>query len=426
MPPGGVAGAFPPARPRGAPDRRGDVLQPVAHRACRRRAGAGRHAGGQPARGRHRQALAQRLRARRQAVAAVAGGVAARRPVRGPRPPLHRRPHAGRLRRGEPRLGRRVRGLPRPHRAAALPPPVQLPHLGGGHRRQRGGLRHERRARGGGADVLRLHGPRRRRDPQPDGQVAGDVRRRAAAAAGAAGVGGQPLRRAALAGLVLAADPHPRPEGVLSGDSLRCQGDAQLRPAGHRSGDLLREPAPVRLRRGVRGRRRAGGLLRGGGGPAGAAPRGRRPHHRDHRRHAVSRAGGRRRAAGGPRPERRGVRRPVSQPAGPGADRRVGAQDRAPGAGVRRLRPRQLSAHRGLQPDPALLRGPGRAAGGGGRAQLDHPRRRAGAVVLSRRRSGSWTPSTRSCCRWRDTPALPTRPAASSPPGPAQGFSSRT
>ena len=131
------------------------------------------------------------------------------------------------------------------------------------------------RARGGGADVLRLHGPRRRRDPQPDGQVAGDVRRRAAAAAGAAGVGRQPLRRATLPGLVLAADPHPRPEGVLSGDPLRCQGHAQPRPAGHRPGDLLREPAAVRLRRGVRGRRGAGGVLRGGGGAAGAAPRGR-------------------------------------------------------------------------------------------------------------------------------------------------------
>ena len=60
-----------------------------------------------------------------------------------------------------PRLGRRLRRLPRPHRVPALPPAVQLAHLGGFHRRQRHRLRHERRPRGGGADVLRLSGPRR-------------------------------------------------------------------------------------------------------------------------------------------------------------------------------------------------------------------------------------------------------------------------
>ena len=64
-----------------------------------------------------------------------------------------------------------------------------------------------RRPRGGRADVLRLHGPRRRRDLQPDGQVAGHVGRRPADAAGAAGLRRRQVRRAALAGLDLARAP---------------------------------------------------------------------------------------------------------------------------------------------------------------------------------------------------------------------------
>jgi hypothetical protein len=53
----------------------------------------------------------------------------------------------------------------------------------GRHRRHGGRLRAGRRPRAGGADVLRLHGPRRRRDLQPAGQVAVDVRRPAEDAA---------------------------------------------------------------------------------------------------------------------------------------------------------------------------------------------------------------------------------------------------
>lgn len=47
------------------------------------------------------------------------------------------RPDAGRVGRGELRLGRRVRRLQRPDRAPAVPPPVQLAHLRGGHHRRR-------------------------------------------------------------------------------------------------------------------------------------------------------------------------------------------------------------------------------------------------------------------------------------------------
>ena len=77
-----------------------------------------------------------------------------------------------------------------------------------------------RRPRRGRADVLRLHGPRRRRDLQPDVEVAGDVGRRVADAAGAAGVSRRQVRRTALAGLDLDRGPHPRPEGHVPGDAL--------------------------------------------------------------------------------------------------------------------------------------------------------------------------------------------------------------
>ena len=73
---------------------------------------------------------------------------------------------------------------------------------------------------------------------------------------------------------------------------VRRQGHAQPRAARHRPRDLLREPAHLRRRRAVRARRRARGLLRGGGGRAGRAADRHRPHHRHHRRHAVQGAGG--------------------------------------------------------------------------------------------------------------------------------------
>ena len=153
---------------------------------------------------------------------------------------LHRfyhRPDHGRLRRGEPRLGRRLRRLPRPDRGAALPPPVQLarspraPSSGPAV-----GYALERRPRRRRADVLRLHGPRRRRDLQPDVQVAVDVGRPAEDAAGAAHLGRRQVRRAALAGLDRAGRPHPRPQGRLPGHALRRQGHAEPGPA----------PAPTR------------------------------------------------------------------------------------------------------------------------------------------------------------------------------------
>ena len=61
----------------------------------------------------------------------------ARRHLRSDAVPLLHRPHDDRVRRRESRLGRRVRGLSRPHRSAAVSPPVQLADLRSGHRGRR-------------------------------------------------------------------------------------------------------------------------------------------------------------------------------------------------------------------------------------------------------------------------------------------------
>ena len=229
----------------------------------------------------------------------------------------------------------------------------------------------------------RFHGPRRRRNPQPDGQVAGDVRRRAAASPGDArcrwAIATAPStrrtgRRCWRTFPASRCTSRPRPTTPRACSTAPCR--APTRWCSSRASGLY-DYGEEFVAGGV-----PRGLLRSGGGSAGAAPGGRRPHHRDRRRHPVPCPGGGRRAARGARSDRRGVRCALPQPARPGADRGLDAQDRAGGAGLRRLRPRQLPAHRRLQPDAALLRGSGRAAGGGGRAQLDHPRRRDGAVVL--------------------------------------------
>ena len=123
----------------------------------------------------------------------------ARRAVRGDPAPLRSRSDAGRLWRGEPRLGRGVRGLSRPDGGAALPSPVQQPHLRGGHRRNGGRLRAGRRAGADRTDVLRLPGPRGRRGVQPALEVAEHERRRPEDAGRHARLGGQQVRRAALA-----------------------------------------------------------------------------------------------------------------------------------------------------------------------------------------------------------------------------------
>ncbi len=70
---------------------------------------------------------------------------------------LHR-PHHGGLRGGEPGLGRRVCRVPRAHRGAPLPPPVQHVDLRGRDRRRRRRLRAFGRQGGSRAHVLRLPG----------------------------------------------------------------------------------------------------------------------------------------------------------------------------------------------------------------------------------------------------------------------------
>ena len=162
--------------------------------------------------------------------------------------PLLRGPAPDRLRRGEPRLGRGLRRLPRADRVPALPPPLQLPHLGGGHRRHRGRLRPGGRPRPGRADVLRLHGPRRRRDLQPDRQVAVHVGGRPAHAGGPARRVGSKYGAqhsqdwsslvAHIPGLKVVFPATPYDAKGMHG---RC--------AGHRPGGLLREPEGLRRHR---------------------------------------------------------------------------------------------------------------------------------------------------------------------------------
>ena len=114
---------------------------------------------------------------RRQARPQNEGVQRSRRHLRSPAAPLLHRPHHGGLRRGEPRLGRRLRRLSRAHRGAALSPPVQFADFRSRHRRRGRGLWPGGRPRGGRADVRRFHGPRGRRDLQPAFQVAGHVGR---------------------------------------------------------------------------------------------------------------------------------------------------------------------------------------------------------------------------------------------------------
>ena len=151
----------------------------------------------------------------------------------------------------------------------------------------------ERRPRRGRADVLRLHGPRRRRDLQPDGQVAGHVGRRAGDAAGAARLRRRQVRRAAFAGLVGHGRTRARAESLLPGHALRRQGHAGAGPARQRPGRLLREPAPL-SGGGNAGRRRCAGRgLRRARRRAGAAQERPRPDHHHRGRHALPRPGGR-------------------------------------------------------------------------------------------------------------------------------------
>ncbi len=152
--------------------------------------------------------------------------------------------------------------LSRADRSAAVPPPLQFADFRSGHRRRGRGLRARRRARGGGADVRRFHGPRRRRDFQPACQVAGDVGRATDHAGGAAHFRGREVRRAAFAGLDRPGAPHSGAEGGLPGDAVRRQGHDERGAGRHRPGGLFRKPEALRLRRDVRGGGRAGRLLR--------------------------------------------------------------------------------------------------------------------------------------------------------------------
>ena len=67
----------------------------------------------------------------------------------------------------------------------------------------------------------------------------------------------------------------------------------------------------------------------------------------------------------------------------------------------RRLRARQRPADHGRQDHAVRLRRAGRPAGGGGRAQLDHPGRRSGRRLLPLPRATFWTPCTSTSCRSR-------------------------
>src|SRR5581483_2233823 len=147
---------------------------------------------------------------------------------------------------GESRLGRGVRGLSGANGGAALSPPVQQSHRRRGHRRHGRRLRAGRGPRADRTDVLRLSGPRRRRDLQPACQVAGDVRGAAEDAGRAAGVGGQQVRGPAQPGLDGAVRAHSGPQGRLPRHALRRQGADVRRLDRNRSGRLLREPAPLR------------------------------------------------------------------------------------------------------------------------------------------------------------------------------------
>ena len=181
-------------------------------------------------------------------------------------------PDPGRLRRGEPRLGRRLRLLPRPDRGAARTtacstrPSPKGAIVGTARRLRPGG-----RPRPGRADVLRLHGPRRRRDLQPARQVAEHVRRACWRCRWCCACRSAPSTAPSTPRTGPRWCNHiPGLKVVLPGHALRRQGPAEHGPGRHRPGGLLREPAALRHRRAVRAGG-ARGLLRGAVRPAGAS-----------------------------------------------------------------------------------------------------------------------------------------------------------
>ena len=129
----------------------------------------------------------------------------------------------------------------------ALSPAVQLADLGGRDRRHRGRLRAGRRPRAGRADVCRLHRPRRRRDLQPDGQVAGDVGGRAAScrsccAARSAANTAPSTRRTGRRWSPI----FPGLKVVYPATPYDAKGLMASALVGRRSGGVLREPAALR------------------------------------------------------------------------------------------------------------------------------------------------------------------------------------
>jgi 2-oxoisovalerate dehydrogenase E1 component len=101
----------------------------------------------------------------------------------------------------------------------------------------------------------------RRRNLQPDVQVAGHVRRHPEDAAGAAHERRRQVRRAALSGLGRHCLPYPRPEGLLPGHPLRSQGHYAGGSERHRSLRHLRVAENLRQGRRVPQGRRARGRV---------------------------------------------------------------------------------------------------------------------------------------------------------------------
>ncbi len=95
------------------------------------------------------------------------------------------------------------------------------------------------------------------------------------------------------------------------------------------------------------------------------------------------------------RADRSSFRQPLELRAAGG----IRPQDRQGAAGVRRRGARLRNADRSRDPDAALLRRPGRPAGGARLAQLDHARGGAGDPVLPATRAGCWTRFTSGYCR---------------------------
>ena len=101
--------------------------------------------------------------------------------------------------------------------------------------------------RAGGADVLRLHGPRRATRSSTSWPSGSRCRRALLK---------MPVVLRVSVGSKYGAQhtqdwtrmcaPHPGPEGRLPGDAVRRQGPDEFGARRHRSGDLLREPADLR------------------------------------------------------------------------------------------------------------------------------------------------------------------------------------